>query len=76
MKVIRDEQFFGMAMIPLFQQHGIKRCNVSKCELKPSTIVTDCVNSDGESIDFALCEAHYQECKTKGSINYTLDFDL
>jgi hypothetical protein len=74
MKIIRDEVMTGILMIPLFQQYGIKRCNVKDCKEKPSTIVTECVDSAGYRLDFALCEVHYQECKQSGKIDYSLEF--
>lgn len=74
MTVIRDEQFFGMMMIPFFNQYQIHRCNVSECHEKPTTVITDCVDNDGDKLNFALCEKHYQESKEKGRIDYRLDF--
>lgn len=75
MKVIRDPQWNGLFMIPIFQQYGIKRCNVDGCENKPSTVITGCPTNDGDTCDFALCEHHYLESKESGTINYKLTFD-
>ena len=74
MQVIRDEQFNGLMMIPIFNQYNITRCNVDSCMNKPSTVVKDCINDEWESCDFALCEFHYQESKSKGRIEYKLTF--
>ncbi len=74
MKVIRDEQWNGLGMIPLLQANGIKRCNVSGCANKPTTVITEAVDADGDRVDFALCEEHYQECKA-GEIKLHLEFD-
>jgi predicted branched-subunit amino acid permease len=69
MNIIRDEEMCGIMMIPLFQQYGIKRCNVRDCKEKHTTIITGLTDNS-----FALCEKHYQESKASGKINYTLDF--
>lgn len=75
MRVIRDPVFGMVTMIPLFVQHNIKRCNVSGCANKPSTIVIEAVDNDGDRLDFALCEVHYKECESSGKIDYKLDFE-
>ena len=72
MKVIRDEDLGGLFMIPLFHQWGIKRCNVSGCTTKPTTIITGIPETEGP---FGLCEEHHQEVKTKGELDFMLDFD-
>jgi hypothetical protein len=75
MKIIRDNQLNGLLMIPLFQQYNISRCNVDGCKEKPSTIITDCVDENGDTLDFSLCETHFQEAKVKGRIDYHLTFE-
>jgi hypothetical protein len=75
MKIIRDNQLNGLLMISLFQQHNISRCNVDECNQKPSTIITDCVADNGDTLDFALCEFHFMEAKVKGRIDYHLTFE-
>lgn len=72
MKVIRDEDAWGLMMIPLFVDWHILRCNVKDCTEKPSTIIAGA----GENVPaFGLCEKHYQESVEKGELEYTLIFD-
>jgi len=71
MKIIRDEELFGLAMIPLFVDRHIKRCNVKDCTEKPTTIVTQL------ALDIPVCgfcEKHYQEAN-KGGTTFTFVFD-
>jgi len=72
MKVIRDEETFGLFMIPLFHDWGIRRCNVKGCKAKPTTIITQ-LSPDAPASGW--CEEHYQEFKTSGSFEGTLIFD-
>ncbi len=75
MTVYRHETM-PIMMLPLFTMNGIKRCNVSGCTENPTTMIADCKSDDGSAtVDFSLCEHHYQESKAKGQINYKLDFD-
>lgn len=72
MKIIRDEEYGGLMMIPLLCQWGIKRCNVKDCREKPTTIV------QGIAPDIPLCgfcEAHFQEANKPDGMNFTLEFD-
>jgi hypothetical protein len=69
MEIIRDKEMNGLAMIPLFQQWGIHRCNVRDCKEKQTTIIIGATESP-----FALCESHYKECEKTGKIDYTIDF--
>jgi len=69
MEIIRDEEMFGIMMIPLFQQYGINRCNIKDCKEKPTTI---CVH---EQANFGLCEKHYQEGKEAGTMKLQLEFN-
>jgi hypothetical protein len=68
MKIIRDEEMFGIMMIPLFQQWNIHRCNIIGCKEKPTTI---CIH---DKATFGLCENHYQEGKSKGEMKMQLEF--
>lgn len=70
MKIIRDEEGFGLFMIPLFVDWGIKRCNVVDCTEKPNTIIT---NTDAPI--FGLCEEHFQEGNVPGGTNYSLEWN-
>jgi len=72
MKVIRDEELFGLGMIPLFTQWGIRRCNVAGCTNKPSTIIIG-IPEVGEP--FGLCEDHHGESRAKGELDFMLVFD-
>lgn len=72
MKIIRDEETFGLMMIPLFHEWGIKRCNVSGCTNKPSTIISELSPDVPVS---GWCEDHFQDFKTSGRFKGTLDFD-
>ncbi len=72
MKIIRDEELGGLAMIPLLVDWGIKRCNVKGCTDQPSTIV------QGLSSDVPLsgfCEDHFQQANVKGGTEFNLIFD-
>ena len=71
MQVIRDDQLFGLGMIPLFSQWNIRRCNVAGCRSKPTTIITGIPDVEA----FGLCEDHHDECEVKGELDFTLDFD-
>jgi len=72
MNVIRDQEMGGLLMIPLFQQWGIRRCNVKDCKEKHTTIIAGV----HEVPKFGLCEKHYKESKKKGKFDYTLDFNF
>jgi hypothetical protein len=69
MKIIRDTEFSGLMMIPLFSQFNLHRCNIKGCKEKQTTI---CIQDD---IIFALCEKHYQEFNGKDNVNLSLEFD-
>jgi len=74
MKIIRDEECFGLMMIPLFCQWNIKRCNVEGCCEKPTTIII----VQGVAPDIPLCgfcEKHFQEANVPNGANFTLEFD-
>ncbi len=72
MKIIRDEEGFGLFMIPLFCDWGIRRCNVVDCKEKPNTIIA---GAGEDNINFGLCEEHFQEGNTEGGTKYSLEFD-
>jgi len=75
MKIIRDEEGFGLFMIPLFHEWGIRRCNQQGCTSKPTTIIANM----GEDIPvFGLCEEHFQMANVPGGATLNLewtDFD-
>ena len=72
MKIIRAEEGLGIFMIPLFVDWEIRRCHVSDCTEKPSTII----GGAGKDVPvFGLCETHYQHAKEAGKFEYTLIFD-
>jgi len=72
MKIIRDEEMFGLAMIPLFFDWNIRRCNVKGCTNKPTTIITGLAQNCSVS---GWCEEHYQNFKNSGKFEGTLEFD-
>jgi hypothetical protein len=69
MNIIRDEETHGLFMIPLFHQYGIHYCHVKDCPYKASTILTDIPFADA----IGICEYHYQQAKTAGKWNLSLD---
>jgi hypothetical protein len=71
MRIIRDNDWGGLAMIPLLHDWGITRCNVEGCTNKPNTII----GNMGDNIPvFGLCEDHFQQCNVEGGSHLTLDF--
>jgi len=73
MRIIRDEGPMGsLLMITLFVDWHIRRCNVSGCTSRPTTIITGIDEAGGS---FGLCEEHHNEAKAKGELDFTLDFD-
>lgn len=70
MRIIRDNEMLGFAMIPLLVEWNIKRCNVSGCTNKPNTIITDT-----EAGIFGLCEQCFQEGNKPDGTTYDLVFD-
>ena len=71
MNIIRDEETFGLMMIPLLIDWHIRRCNVKNCTEKPNTIIGGVEGAPA----FGLCEAHYQHFKEAAEIDCTLIFD-
>jgi hypothetical protein len=71
MKIIRDEQFCGIMMIPLLVDWHIRRCNVKGCIEKPNTIIAD----PEHEVNYDLCEKHFQEGAKEGGTTFTLVFD-
>jgi len=72
MKVIRDEEGFGLFMIPLFSQWKVKRCNVDGCTDRPTTIILD---AHPEAPCFGLCDVHHKICEETGELDFRLVFD-
>jgi hypothetical protein len=71
MNIIRDEECFGLMMIPLFIDWHVRRCNVENCKENPSTIVTgieDCP-------PIGLCEEHFQAANQGVGVTYTFEWD-
>lgn len=71
MKIIRDTETYGLAMIPLFVQQGIKRCNVEDCKNRPTTIIVD-LHPDLPLV--GMCEEHFQKANTGTPVGYTFEF--
>lgn len=72
MKIIRDNEMGGIAMIPLLVDWGIRRCNVDGCTNKPNTIVTQ-LAPDVPIV--GLCEEHFQKANVPGGTKLNLVFD-
>jgi hypothetical protein len=80
MAIIRDEETGGIAMIPLFVEWGVHRCNVIRCTEVPTTIVTNLDPNCGSRVGIiaGFCEKHFQEASKEGGTNFILvddDFD-
>ena len=71
MKIIRDEEFGGVMMIPLFCDWKINRCNMRDCVNKPTTIIT---GAHEKVPAFGLCENHYQQGIKEGTMKMDLVF--
>ena len=72
MKIIRDNDLGGLAMIPLLVDWDVKRCNVDQCLDKPSTIVRQLASG----IPLAgFCETHFQQANAEGGAKFDLTFD-
>lgn len=72
MKIIRDEEAFGLFMIPLFVDWNVRRCNVEGCTDKPTTII----QGIAEGVPLCgFCETHFQEGNVPGGSKFTLEFD-
>ena len=73
MAIIRDNELGGLAMIPLFMDWGVRRCNVKGCTNKPSTIITQ---AQPEMPVLGMCEEHFQEAnQPDGGRTYTFVLD-
>ena len=76
MKVIHDDEFGGIMMIPLIVDWGIsKTCQVKDCSEKTSTIV--CFTPDesptNKAIHLGICDKHHKEARDNNSFNYTVE---
>ena len=71
MKIIRDEECYGIFMLPLLTEWGIRRCNQAGCQEVPNTIIA----ASGAGRVFGLCEAHFQQGNVPGGTKYSLEFD-
>ena len=76
MKVIHDDEFAGIMMIPLIVDWGIKKtCQIKDCSEKTNAIV--CFDSTespaGKALHLGICEKHHQEADKAGKFYYTVD---
>jgi len=71
MRIIRDEEFGGIMMIPLFCDWKVRRCNVAGCRNKPTTIITQCEDAP----IYGLCEEHFQSANKPGGATLSLEWD-
>ena len=72
MKIIRDEECYGLMMIPLFVDWNVRRCNVEGCRARPTTIVIQ-VEEGFPRVGF--CEEHFQAGNKPGGAQFKLEFD-
>ena len=72
MNIIRDNDLGGIAMIPLFCDWHIYRCNVKNCTDEPTTIITQ-LQDDLPAV--GMCEKHYQEANQPDGAKFTFVFD-
>jgi len=72
MKIIRDNELGGLAMIPLFVDWGVRRCNVAGCPDRPTTIVTQLADDVPQA---GFCEKHFQQANVPGGTTFTIEFD-
>ncbi len=72
MKIIRDNDLGGLAMIPLFVDWNIRRCNVGGCTAKPTTIV---IGLADDLPNAGFCETHFQEANKPGGTIFSFEFD-
>ncbi len=76
MNIIRDKEMGGLAMIPLFCDWHVKRCNVKDCTDVPTTIIT---GSHPKLPVIGMCEKHFQAAnQPDGGQTYSFitdDFD-
>ena len=72
MKIIRDEECFGLGMIPLLVEWNIKRCNYKDCANEPNTIIT---SARDDIPIFGLCEQHFQMANIEGGATLSLEWN-
>jgi hypothetical protein len=72
MNIIRDKELCGLAMIPLFCDWNVRRCNVEGCTLKPTTIITQAAP---DVPVLGMCEEHFQAANKGYPVNYSFVFD-
>jgi hypothetical protein len=73
MKVIRDEATGGIDTFAVALQWHICFCHQRGCTKRVTTVVTGAVMPNGDTIDFALCEEHFQAGNVPGGFQYDLD---
>lgn len=75
MEIIRDDEGFGIFMVPLWSQWNIRRCNIKDCVAKPTTIIAGQDVGDGTTVTYGLCEKHFQLGNQPEGANFTIVFD-
>lgn len=73
MKIIRDEELFGIMMIPLWVDWSIRRCNHAGCRNVPTTIIVEIEGHPG--LRLGQCEVHYQKALASGRLEDHFEFD-
>ena len=71
--IIRDNECFGIMMIPLFHQWNVRRCNFKGCTEKPTTIIN--YLTDDKIPMYGLCEEHFQMGNVPDGCRMELEFD-
>ena len=76
MKVIHDNEFGGIMMIPLINDWGIaKACQIQGCEDKTTTIIVFTADESpvGKPLHIGICDKHHAEAKKSNSFEYTVN---
>ena len=69
----REDPLSQIEMTCLLLDWGIRRCNVSGCKTKPTTIIG---GVDGLPHPIGLCEEHFQHAnQPSGPVTYTFEWD-
>ena len=76
MEIIRDEETFGLMMIPLFVDWGVWRCNVKDCTHKPSTIIVYKAGEvTPEPLIIGMREEHFQAANQGEPVTYNFEWN-
>lgn len=73
MKIIRDNDGFAIDTWCLALTWHMAFCHQRGCKQRVTTVITDCTMPNGDKVDFALCEEHFQAGNVPGGFQYDLD---